>query len=176
MANRAAIRELQSRLAARLQAARTEGGSVSWLAVRAAGKHYLFPLVQAGEIFPMGALQRVPYCQAWFRGVLNLRGGLFGVVDLAAYLAGGLVPVRSELATSETSVVTLHTALEVNCALMVDELAGLRNLDSFTHSEARTEDGPAFFGNLYTDANAVRWQEINLQTLAQVPGFLNIGV
>jgi len=35
MANREALRELQSRLASRLQAARTEGMSVAWLAVRA---------------------------------------------------------------------------------------------------------------------------------------------
>ena len=63
MANRAAIRELQTRLAARLQAARTEGVSLTWLAVQAGGGHYLFPLVQAGEIFPLANLQPVPYCQ-----------------------------------------------------------------------------------------------------------------
>lgn len=175
MANRAAIRELQTRLAARLQAARTEGGSVSWLAVRAGSKNYLFPLVQSGEIFSMGALQRVPYCKPWFRGVLNLRGGLFGVVDLAAFITDGPVPVRSELAASEASVVTLHSALEINCALLVDALAGLRNLDSFTRAEVPSEGQPPFFGNLYTDGTGASWQEINLQTLAQVPGFLNVG-
>ena len=37
MANREALRELQSRLATRLQAARTEGVQASWLAVEAAG-------------------------------------------------------------------------------------------------------------------------------------------
>ena len=176
MANRAAIRELQSRLATRLKAARTEGGSVSWLAVRAGGTHYLFPLVQSGEIFPMGALQRVPYCKAWFRGVLNLRGGLFGVVDLAAFIAGGQVPVRSELAASEASVITFHTALEINGALLVDALAGLRNLESFTRADAPPTGAPSYFGNRYTDAHGTFWQEINLQTLAQMPDFLTIGI
>ena len=51
MANRAALRELQTRLATRLQAARTQGVLVSWLAVRAGPHNYLFPLVQSGEIF-----------------------------------------------------------------------------------------------------------------------------
>ena len=37
MANREALRELQSRLAERLQAARTEARAVSWLAVECAG-------------------------------------------------------------------------------------------------------------------------------------------
>ena len=49
MANRAAIRELQTRLASRLQAARSEGVSVSWLAVKTGGGNYLFPLVQSGK-------------------------------------------------------------------------------------------------------------------------------
>jgi twitching motility protein PilI len=53
MANREALRDLQSRLAGRLQAARSEGVSVAaWLAVQAGGRDYLLPLNQAGEIFP----------------------------------------------------------------------------------------------------------------------------
>ena len=87
MANREALRELQTRLASRLQAARTEGMSVAWLALRVGGMNLLFPLGQSGEIFPLTSLQPVPYSRAWFRGVLNIRGGLYGVVDLAAFLA-----------------------------------------------------------------------------------------
>ncbi len=41
MANREALRDLQSRLASRLQAAKAEGLSISWLAVRAGGQDYL---------------------------------------------------------------------------------------------------------------------------------------
>jgi twitching motility protein PilI len=71
-----------------LQAARDEGVQASWLAVEAAGRKYLFPLTQSGEIFPYAATQPVPYTQAWFLGVANLRGGLYGVVDLASYVSG----------------------------------------------------------------------------------------
>lgn len=82
MANREALRELQIRLASRLQAARTEGLSVSsWLAVEAGGSQYLLSLAQSGEIFPWTSIQSVPYTSPWFMGVANLRGGLFGVVD-----------------------------------------------------------------------------------------------
>ncbi|RYF36772.1 MAG: chemotaxis protein CheW, partial [Comamonadaceae bacterium] len=85
MANREALRELQSRLATRMQAARAEGVQASWLAVEAAGSRYLFPLAQSGEIFPYAAPQHVPYTQPWFLGVANLRGGLYGVVDLGSF-------------------------------------------------------------------------------------------
>ncbi len=174
MANRAAIRELQTRLATRLQASNAEGVLVSWLAVRAGGQNYLFPLVQSGEIFPLGSLQRVPYCHSWFQGVLNLRGGLFGVVDLAGFITDGKAPARSELALSESSVVTLHPALDVNCALMVDSLAGLRNADAFAQSQPPEAGAPVYFGNRYTDTQGGQWQEINLQSLSQYSPFLGI--
>jgi twitching motility protein PilI len=174
MANRAALRELQTRLATRLQSTHAEGVLVAWLAVRAGGHNYLFPLVQSGEIFPLGSLQRVPYCHNWFHGVLNLRGGLFGVADLAAFIAGGKLPARSEIALSEASVVTLHPALEINCALMVDSLAGLRNADAFPVSEPPAAGAPVYFGNRYTDPAGALWQEINLQSLSQFTPFLSI--
>ena len=131
MANREALRELQSRLASRLQAARTEGVQASWLAVESAGARYLFPLAQSGEIFPFANAQAVPYTQPWFLGVANLRGGLYGVVDLAGFVAGGAPAMRSDATRAESRLVALNSMLEVNCALLIDRLAGLRNLDAF---------------------------------------------
>ena len=86
MANREALRDLQARLASRLQTAKTEGLAISWLAVRIGGQDCLLPLAQSGEIFPLPPVQPVPYAQHWFLGVANLRGGLYGVADLAAFV------------------------------------------------------------------------------------------
>lgn len=174
MANREALRELQTRLASRLQAARSEGVSASWLAVSAGDKNYLFPLVQSGEIFPLSNIQAVPYSSPWFMGVMNLRGGLFGVVDLASFLGDGGVRQRTEQSLAESSVVTFNVALDINCALMVDGLAGLRKADAFTGAYAPAAGSPPCFGNRLTDLNGVHWQEINLRTLAQTPEFLSI--
>ena len=180
MANREAIRELQARLASRLQAARDEGLSVSWLAVKSGGLNYLFPLAQSGEIFPITSLQPVPYARPWFRGVVNLRGGLYGVVDVARFVTGevagnaGLAGASAAPTATEAIVVSLNAALDVNCALMVDALAGLRSPEGFTAAQAPGADAPAYFGNRFTDAGGEHWQEINLQTLSQLPSFLNI--
>jgi twitching motility protein PilI len=174
MANREALRELQSRLATRLQAARTEGVQASWLAVEAAGSRFLFPLSQSGEIFPFTSTQHVPYTQAWFLGVANLRGGLYGVVDLASFVAGRAPAQRSDATRAESRLVALNAALEVNCALLIDRLAGLRNLDAFTSSAEPPEGSPAYYGSGYTDANGAYWQEINLQALSQQSQFLSI--
>lgn len=174
MANREALRDLQARLASRLQTAKAEGLSISWLAVKNGDANYLLPLAQSGEIFPLSNVQVVPYSQPWFLGVVNLRGGLFGVVDLVSFIEGGEVAVRTEQSLSEASVITLNAALEINCAVLVESLAGLRHVEAFSGSEPPPEGAPAFFGNRYVDADGSRWQEINLQSLSLQPEFLNI--
>ena len=173
MANREALRELQTRLASRLQAARAEGVNVSsWLAVESAGERYLLPLGHSGEIFPWAGVQTVPYTQVWFIGVANLRGSLMGVVDLAGLL--GHVVTRTEQALADSSLLALNPVLEVNAALLVDKLSGLRGTDSFVSSDPPATDAPEFFGTQYTDANGLKWQELNLQAMSQNPLFLSI--
>ena len=174
MANREALRELQSRLASRLQAARSEGVQAAWLAVEAAGRKYLFPLNQAGEIFPNATTQPVPYTQGWFLGVANLRGGLYGIVDLASFVSGQPPAQRSDAARAESRLVALNALLEINCAVLIDRLAGLRNMDAFTSSSEAPAGSPDYFGSGYTDAGGTYWQEINLQALSQQPQFLSI--
>jgi twitching motility protein PilI len=174
MANREALRELQSRLASRLQAARAEGVQAGWLAVEAAGRKYLFPLAQAGEIFAYTPPQPVPYTHDWFLGVANLRGGLYGVVDLAAFVAGQPPAQRSDAARAESRLIAVNALLEVNCALLIDRLAGLRNVEAFTASQEAAPGAPAYFGSGFTDAAGAFWQELNLQALSQQPQFLSI--
>lgn len=174
MANRQAIRELQTRLAERLQIARTQGVAPSWLAVEAGGQKYLFPMSQAGEIFPWVATQPVPYTQSWFLGVANLRGGLFGIVDLTSYVTGQTAAVKTEFSRKESRLIALNGALDVNCALLIDRLSGLRNQEAFTDFVEKSPDAPVFFGNQYIDSTGQTWQEINLQQLAQQAHFLAI--
>lgn len=177
MANRDALRAFQSRLASRLQAVRTSGGvSASWLAVEAGDARYLFPLGHAGEIFPWTPPQPVPYTAPWFLGVANLRGGLFGVIQLAGFATGQRSPVAAtESARAQSRLVALNELLEVNCALLIDRLVGLRGVEAFTAAKAPGVDAPAWLGHAYTDADGVQWQEVNLQALSQQPQFLSIG-
>jgi twitching motility protein PilI len=175
MANRDALRAFQSRLASRLQAARTSGVSASWLAVEAGDANYLFPLGHAGEIFPWTPPQSVPYTEPWFLGVANLRGGLYGVVQLSTFASGRAPAASGESARAQSRLVALNEVLEVNCALLIDRLIGLRGVDAFIEAQAPAADAPAWLGHLYLDVAGGRWQEINLQALSQQPQFLSIG-
>jgi len=175
MANRDALRAFQSRLAGRLQAAKSSGVSAAWLAVEAGMSKYLFPLGHAGEIFPWTAPQPVPYTEPWFLGVANLRGGLYGVVELASFASGEAAAAAPESARHGARLVALNELLEVNCALLIDRLVGLRGTEAFTASTEPAHDAPAWMGHAYTDAAGATWQEINLQALSQQPQFLSIG-
>lgn len=173
MSKREALREFQARIVSRLQTARTQGALVaSWLAVESSGRFYLVPLGHAGEIFPATALQSVPYTSDWFLGVANLRGNLVGVVDLAALLHA--TPRRDEQALSEISLLTFNPVLEVNTALLVDRLLGLRSAQDFVASEPPAEGGPSYLGATYLDVHGVHWRELNLQLLSQDSAFLSI--
>ncbi|MFD1711609.1 chemotaxis protein CheW [Ottowia sp. GY511] len=176
MSNKQALREFQSRLAQRLQSARMSGVSASWLAVEAGSRRLLFPLSHAGEIFSWTDVQSVPYTHEWFLGVANLRGGLHGVVDLAAFVEAGDAIRRSELELSQSRLVALNPMLDTNCAVLVDRLQGLRTAEAFASSSPADGELPPYFGPTFIDLDGAQWQEINLQALSQHQPFLGIGV
>ena len=175
MANREALRELQNRLAAKLEASKEAGVVASWLAVESAGTRYLIPLRQAGEIFPVPHLQPVAHTQPWFRGVANLRGGLYGVVDFGGFLGAppSVAPTRDG-AASDARLVTFNGLLDFNAALLFDRLWGLRGPEAFTRQDAPAPGAPAWFGQRYTDTGELPWQEINLQALCSQDRFVQI--
>lgn len=173
MANREALRELQTRLAERMQAARREQRGQSWLAVECRGHGLLLPLEQAGEIFPPAALMPVPHTQTWFVGVANLRGGLHGVVDLARFL-GLPAAAATEPGREQSRLVAFGAALGLNCALLVDRLAGLRSSDQLQAAPTDGAPRPVFAGGLWLDDSQRPWQALDLASLAQDEHFLSI--
>lgn len=175
MTKKQALLELQNRLAERLQSAQTQAVSMAWLAVLVGESHCLLPLSHSGEIFPLPSMARVPYTQPWFSGVVNLRGGLYGVVDLAAFMGKASARSQSEQAWAQARLVTLNVDSGVNCALVVDKLLGLRREDAFEGAELVPDGSPAYFGHRYLDSEGRQWQEIDLQSLSQMPAFSGIG-
>ena len=173
MANKEALRELQARLAERLQAVRTQARSASWLAVECAGHGFLLPLHEAGEIFALAPIVAVAHVQPWFLGVANLRGHLNGIVDLAAFLGLGLGFGRPEALRDESRLVAFNAALDTNCALLVGRLAGLRSAEQLVPVPA-AGSVPAFVGDRWRDAAGRHWQELRLGALAREDTFLTI--
>jgi twitching motility protein PilI len=170
MANKQALRDLQTRLADRLQAARTEPLAKSWLAVECSSRGFLFPLREAGEIFAVAPMVPVPHSHRWFLGVANLRGHLHGVVDLAGFL--GVKSVESS--RDQARLVGFNQSLELNCVLLVDRLSGLRSEEELTRDADDSEARPPFAGGRFRDATKRVWQELHLAELAGDESFLRI--
>lgn len=175
MSNKQALRELQQRLALRMQAAREQPQAASWLAVECAGLGLLFSLKQAAEIFTPVPLTPVPHSQAWLAGVANLRGGLFTVVDLAVFLGLRDAGVARADAAA-TRLVSLNPELNINCALLVDRLLGLRGDEQLTAEPvpANAPARPRFAGLRLRDASGQVWQQIDLEALAKHEQFLRV--
>jgi twitching motility protein PilI len=182
MANKQSLRDLQTRLAERMQQVRTEEARVSWLAVDCAGQGLLFALRQAGEIFKLGTVLPVPHTQPWLTGVVNLRGGICTVVDLAAFL--GLRTAERAVSPTQCRLVGFSDALQVNGALLVDRLEGLRHAADLKPVAESTDNGaaveapeghrPAFALARWRDEAGRVWQEIDLAELASMPQFLAV--
>lgn len=190
MANREALRQLQGRLAERLKAARAEERPASWLALECAGQGLLVSLAVAGEIFPLGSILPMAHTQPWFLGVANLRGGLHGVVDLAAFLGLRQALMSSEgrdewrgegrgevrdPARDQARLLTLNASLGAHSALLVDRLAGLRSAEQLSAcAQPDTRPRPGFAGRLWSDEQGRQWQEIDLAVLSRYEPFLTI--
>ena len=170
MANKQALRDLQSRLADRLQAARTEPLARSWLAVECASRGFLFPLREAGEIFSLAPMVPVPHSHRWFLGVSNLRGHLHGVVDLAGFL--GIK--TGETPRDQARLVGFNQSLDINCVLLVDRLSGLRSEEDLTRDADDGVTRPTFAGARFRDSSERVWQELHLAELAGDESFLKI--
>jgi twitching motility protein PilI len=173
MAQREALRDLQARLAQRLQAARTDEGRRAWLAVEAAGVGFLFPLDQAGEIFPLGEVLPLAHAKPWFCGVTNLRGGLHGVVDLATFVGLRKAPAADVPARDSARLLALNPSLRSLCALRIDQMAGLRHPDDLTELPV-SGNRPSFAAGLWRDAAGRVWQEMDLAELAASDAFVSI--
>ena len=176
MANKEALRELQQRLAERLRVARESAPTRSWLAVESGGHGFLLPLEQAGEIFSLVGLQAVPHSHAWFLGVANLRGQLHGVIDLGAFI--GLPRRQSsvlDLASKDAGrLVAFNASLQLNSALLIDRLLGLRRPQDMSEAPVTTGTRPHFITAELADAQGRPWYELNLAALASDEAFLKV--
>jgi twitching motility protein PilI len=136
----------------------------------------LVPLATAGAIFPAGALLAVPHTQPWFLGVANLRGGLHGVVDLAAFL-GLRPPMARDALREQARLLAFNPHLGSHCAVLVDRLAGLRSRQQLQPEGDAADAAPRpefAAGGCWRDDDGHVWQEIDLAALARHELFLAI--
>ena len=164
---RLSLRDYQRELAERLRLA-DSARSASKLGVQVGSETWLIDLVEAGEVIPVPAITHVPLTRPWFRGVANVRGNLYSVVDFAAFVGVGSVEL-----SERSRLVLLGERLRSAAALLVDRSLGLRNPDQL---HARPMEGQAAWVRAqYNDAGGGAWKELDVAQLVQHEQFLNPG-
>ena len=80
MDSRTSLRDYQRDLAERLRSAQ---GAVnaSMLGVQVDDEAWLVDLREAGEVIPVPPITPLPLTRPWFKGLANIRGNLYSVVD-----------------------------------------------------------------------------------------------
>ena len=147
------------------------GAAASHLALMIGEERYLVELAEAGEIVPMPStsIMQVPLTQDWFLGVVNVRGALFTVVDLARFMGGNFTPV-----SKESRLLTLSPALTFNATLVVSRMLGLRNSAAMTPVQEKTFDKP-WLSEKFRDAEGQTWRRLSLSKLVSSSSFLMVG-
>lgn len=169
MARRTGLREFQLSVAERLRTAATRATLSSKLGFQVAGANWFVALHQVSEVIPMPAFVPVPLTQPWFRGVANVRGNLYSIVDFSAFQGG-----EPAAGGTERRVILVSDKLVAGAGLIVSRMLGLRNPEHFTPAD-RPQDAPAWLGAVFHDASGATWHELDLAHLAQERRFLEVG-
>ncbi|MGH8707316.1 MAG: chemotaxis protein CheW [Burkholderiales bacterium] len=168
MAAKISLRDYQRDLAARLQSAGA-GRAASKLGLEVGGARWLVDLTDAGEVIPVPAITPVPLTRPWFRGVASIRGNLFSVVDIGAFLGGGAAPPGEQ-----ARLLLLSERFRMSSALLVDRSLGLRNPEQLQQRAATHPQAPWIKAE-YDDELGDRWRELDVAQLVQDPEFLGVG-
>ncbi|MGZ5031607.1 MAG: chemotaxis protein CheW [Usitatibacter sp.] len=169
MARRTGLREFQIAVAERLRTASTRTALASKLGFQVGADNWIVSLQQVSEVIPVPQTVPVPLTHSWFRGVANIRGNLYSVIDFSAFQGGD--PISSGM---ERRVILINDRLVGGSGLLVSRMLGLRNPEQLNVA-VKPADAPPWVGGAFTDAGGTRWLELDLPALVREQRFLEVG-
>jgi len=162
MSRRINLRAFQQDLIDRMQAKGRTGDQISTLGVQIAGGNWLVDMHDISEVLPLPPVAAAPLTKPWFLGVINVRGALYGVTDLAAFRQEGRA---SGAAANRVLLVAGRHAF--NAGLLVERVLGLRNARAWTPDESAGQAS-------YRDEQGNPWARLDIPGLLGQPDFLQI--
>ena len=169
MARRISLREFQQDLVRRLNEAAAADAPSARLGVQVGGQNWVVRLEEAGEVIPVPPVARVPLTRPWFRGLANIRGSLFSVIDLAAFQGG-----EPTAQTPDARLLLIAERYRMSAALLVSRMLGLRNLQLFQPQPGGRER--AWESARYVDKAGQIWRELDMNELIYSDDFLQTGI
>jgi len=165
------LHDYQAMLARRLREARNLPAVDSYLGVLVGQRNWLLPLMDTGEVLEMRAPAAVPLTQPWYRGLVNARGNLLGVIDFGMFCGDGPTPVQPG-----SKIVVLSRNVERACGIIATRVVGLRHAGDLSLPHGEVPPGEAVWeGASYADRDARDWQVLDIRQLLEAPAFLQAG-
>tara|TARA_R110001583_G_scaffold195503_3_gene374488 strand:- start:5387 stop:5899 length:513 start_codon:yes stop_codon:yes gene_type:complete len=168
MSRRISLREFQENLAHRLAEAQT-GERRGLLGVQAGNENWLLNLAETGEILAPPPLAHVPLTREWYRGLANVRGTLFGVIDFSSFHGG--VPI---VAGGHARLLLVGTKHGVHSSLLVTRVLGLRSEEDF-EADHGPPDARPWVSKRMRDMQDHPWLKLDIPQLLAQGAFLDAG-
>jgi twitching motility protein PilI len=139
------------------------------LGVQVGDELWLVRLEEAGEVIPVPPIAQVPLTRPWFRGLANIRGNLFSVIDLSAFQGREPTPQ-----TPDSRLLLVAERYNTAAALLVNRMLGLRSLQQFEADAARADR--AWERARFVDRDGQIWRELGMNELVYNDDFLQAGL
>jgi len=164
MSKRFNLREFQQGLLDRMQQQAAAGNQVATLGIMIGQDSWLVDMSDISEVLSLPDLTVVPLTKHWYCGVANVRGNIYSITDLGAYMDCG-----ATARDAQNRVLLIGQKYNFNTGLLVSKVLGLRNTKDWQRSE---QDGEI----IYKDSSGRQWQKLDIRQLIQQPEFIHIGV
>lgn len=162
MSKRLNLRDFQRNLSDRLQEEGQSTHQISTLGVQIASEHWLIDMADISEVLPVAKATPLPLCKNWVVGMVNVRGNLYCVADIALFMGNGRI--SGEL---QNRMLLISDRYEFNAGLLVERVFGLRDTDGWEYDAAQ---------GCYFDKQNVTWHKLGVRGLLEQTEFLQIGV
>lgn len=167
------LRKYQEDILAKLDAVSGSSSNSfnSRLGISVGGQHVLVDLADISEVLALPDMFAVPLTQAWFLGMANVRGNLYGISDLSQLIGQG-----AAAKTANSRVLLVGQQLMPQVGLMVDRLIGLRSVDQLKAKKAGRQQAQCFKKQTYEDSEGNNWLELDCRALIDANGFMQPGI
>ena len=171
MARKTSLREFQQNVAQRIRDLASQKTVASKLGFQVGNENWLVTLSDVSEVIPVPNAITVPLTYSWFKGVANIRGKLYSVVDFAAFQGESAIGPGME-----RRVILISDRLLEGSGLMVSRMLGLRNPEQFT-AEPMQEDvvQRPWIKAKFRDPAGALWNELDVAALVGNMRFLEVG-
>jgi twitching motility protein PilI len=170
MARKTSLREFQQNVAQRLRDLASRKTVSSKLGFQVGDENWLVTLSDVSEVIPVPKTITVPMTLAWFRGVANIRGKLYSVVDFSAFQDRGTTGPGME-----RRVILISERLIEGSGLLVSRMLGLRNPEQLVVEQSDLSLSRPWIKASFRDPAGVLWHELDLPALAGNMQFLEVG-